>query len=210
MGWTYIHKSRHESVHDILKREFEGESSAYKGTLLKTMVVKLRTAYCAYERLNKATGERTAMALVVLLDYRPKDTFNFGYKDICESSGPCATDCPAAILDLLTEPISETSRDWRASCRSNLEKRKGRIRLTKGLCFRTATPVKFRNGEEIQNFRVAGRGQYYKLTGAHNGIPCVSPYITYKFSPHNFGPITKIDLEKLEEETRKEAEQCTN
>lgn len=49
----------------------------------------------------------------------------FGYKDMCESMGPCEDRCPKRVLDLLT-PLDETyphvgyAADWRARCRSNL------------------------------------------------------------------------------------------
>jgi hypothetical protein len=38
--------------------------------------------------------------------------------------GPCESDCPAAILDELTETDSTYASEWRARCRANLVRRK--------------------------------------------------------------------------------------
>jgi hypothetical protein len=38
--------------------------------------------------------------------------------------GPCACNCPAKILDLLTDPApNEWAAEWRAKCQANLAKR---------------------------------------------------------------------------------------
>lgn len=39
-------------------------------------------------------------------------------KRISEDMGPYDDRCPSRILDLLSEPINELARDWRARCRA--------------------------------------------------------------------------------------------
>lgn len=39
-------------------------------------------------------------------------------KRISEDMGPYDIRCPSRILDLLSEPINELARDWRARCRA--------------------------------------------------------------------------------------------
>jgi len=39
-------------------------------------------------------------------------------KRISEDMGPYEARCPSSILDLLTEPINDLARDWRARCRA--------------------------------------------------------------------------------------------
>ncbi|OZA58976.1 MAG: hypothetical protein B7X78_08765, partial [Sphingomonadales bacterium 39-62-4] len=53
-----------------------------------------------------------------------RDGCTFGYKDMTETMGPCESDCPAAILDELTETDSTYASEWRARCRANLVRRK--------------------------------------------------------------------------------------
>jgi hypothetical protein len=40
-------------------------------------------------------------------------------KRISEDMGPYDDRCPLRILDLLSEPINERARDWRARCRAH-------------------------------------------------------------------------------------------
>ena len=40
-------------------------------------------------------------------------------KRISEDMGPDDDGCPSRILDLLTEPINDWARDWRARCRAH-------------------------------------------------------------------------------------------
>ena len=49
--------------------------------------------------------KRTVFAAVCLVRYNPRDRegYIFGYKDMDETVGPNESDCPEAILDLLTQ-----------------------------------------------------------------------------------------------------------
>lgn len=58
----------------------------------------LRVAYLAVED-TFLDGRRETWIAVYLLGHYPKDPYyNFGYKDICESMGPCERSCPEKVL----------------------------------------------------------------------------------------------------------------
>lgn len=48
----------------------------------------------------------------------------FYYKDMDETVGPCECDCPASILNLLSETDSEWANEWRERCRKRIEEKK--------------------------------------------------------------------------------------
>lgn len=42
----------------------------------------------------------------------------WGYKDLCESMGPCAVDCPLSFFDMVPAPKSEYAPAWREAVRA--------------------------------------------------------------------------------------------
>ena len=76
-------------------------------------------------------NERQVFGVVFLTSTDSKDYYNFSYKDMDESMGPCYYDCPKGILDLLTPTDSEWANNWRAKCREQLEKKKNPDALSK-------------------------------------------------------------------------------
>jgi hypothetical protein len=59
--------------------------------------------------------EREVWGLVLIIK---RDGERLHIKRISEDMGPFDDSCPARILDLLTEPVNEMARDWRARCRA--------------------------------------------------------------------------------------------
>lgn len=112
MGWLYKNKPKFVKVMDFLKQEFNNEYCE----VIDGSVVKYRTAYLACR--STKTGE--VFGLVCLLNYRRGDLYNFGYKDMEESMLPFSFDCPKRILSLLTEPMNEEAKAWRAICKKEL------------------------------------------------------------------------------------------
>lgn len=154
MGWTYTYKGKKESIKDFFRRKFdyEREDGRY-GRVVDCAVVGLRTAYIAYET-GDAAGSREVSAVVCLLDYRPHDCHNFGYKDMSETMHPFCYDCPERILRLLTPTDSESANRWREKCWENVRARKARPRLAKGVVIEFDEPVVFSSGFEERTFRV--------------------------------------------------------
>ena len=71
--------------------------------------------------------------------------------------GPCESECPAAILDELTETDSEYAVDWRARCRANLVRRKlekAKQTPKPGQTIIFDEPMRFSDGSDRARFEV--------------------------------------------------------
>jgi len=174
MGWTYTHKDSSVGIKEFFKQEFEFQNERRKLTVLDCAVVNLREAYLALEELNKASGKREVFAVVCLLDYKPNDYYNFGYKDMEESMGPYCYNCPERILDLLTPTSNELALKWRKKCSDRTEKTKAISKVKEGdiLEFEKAVPfsdgskhlkLELADGKKLL-FKAPEGGGYYKLT----------------------------------------------
>lgn len=159
MGWTYYHKDHGRTAADEVRDHLTWESDISSYRALDVAVVKLRTAYAAVEQITKATGERKVWAAVFLLGYAPNDEYNFGYKDMDESMGPCECDCPERILNLLTDPpLNEWAAQWRERCRANLAKRQATRGLVKtGHTYELARSLSMRDGATLSIVTVVKR-----------------------------------------------------
>ena len=151
MGWLYTNKPKSQTILNFFRERWNSTQPGGTFEVIDCAVVQRKTAYLAC-RVSKEGEPPFTFAMVCLLGYRPRDHYNFGYRDIDESSGPCARDCPERILNLLTElpETDEHSQKWRAACRENLAKRKAAPRLARGVTIQTAAPVGFRFG--VQEF----------------------------------------------------------
>lgn len=148
MGWTFTRKEKGETVKSFFEKEFTQDG---KTGVLDCAVVNRRTAYIAY----KSARDGHVFAIVCLLDYRPHDyNYNFGYKDMDESTGPFEYDCPERILNLLSPPSPGYAKEWREKCIANLEKRRNQPKVEAGDQIKFATPITFRNGLKLDTFTV--------------------------------------------------------
>lgn len=154
MGWTYLRKDEDTTAAEFLRKEFTSTNCE-----VLDVAVKLRTAYAACR--NTKTGE--VFALVVLLDYRPKDYYNFGYKDMDETMGPYECDCPERILKLLTPTDHEYALGWRERCWARIKARAAKPKLTDGCKVRFAQPIEFTNGDKLDTFEVEKDGRYVRF-----------------------------------------------
>lgn len=139
MGWTYTNRLKSQSIRAFFDAEltYDGKSG-----ILDCAVVNRRTAYIAY----KHPRDGHVFGIVCLLDYRPKDYYNFGYKDMDESMGPNESECPARILKLLSPTDSEYALEWRKRCQENLDKRAKAPKVKVGDTIVFKLPVTFRDG----------------------------------------------------------------
>lgn len=165
MGWFYLHDTGGKTVFEYFRDQVAYDNEKVSRRLLSGRTVAMKTFYGAVEVIDKATNERTVSAMVCLVDLRKsKDGYNFGYKDMDEFMGPCASDCPADILALLTPlTIDEdgdrrdsltAAREWRARCEQNLQRRKLAKSLKHGTVIALSTPLRFTDGVERAKFRV--------------------------------------------------------
>lgn len=73
-------------------------------------------------------NQRVTFGTVCLTSSRKEGRYTlFGYKDMDETCGPYAYDCPESILKLLTDTDSEFALNWREMCRKKAtEKREAK------------------------------------------------------------------------------------
>lgn len=143
MGWTSYHAT-HYKKNGTIDRKAECDAYFTEGLntgfyrVVKSVLVG-SVYYAAIEPLKRygqknADGERPIedipvkerkiWAFVFLTSVNRKDYFNFAYKDMDETMGPCEDACPASILDLLSPTDSEWATAWRNRCRANIESKK--------------------------------------------------------------------------------------
>jgi hypothetical protein len=167
MGWMFTRKERGEPIIDFFRREFEYRKE--DGSYAKVLACRalLDVAYLAVQ-VKRGDGESETFGVVCLIRHQAKnrDGFNFGYKDVEETCGPCETGCPAEILDLLSPTEHPFALEWRAKCRERLARKKARPHLTKGCRLVFETPVRFSDGAEIAEFTVKDAK---RLLLAHGG-----------------------------------------
>ena len=156
MGWTYRAREAGQSVADLFDELCTFESSGYRSKLLDCATVSLNTAYAAVERTTVATGEREVYALVCQLDLRgdPDERYNFGYKGVEETGGPCEDECPERILKLLTPTENPTANRWRERCWERVRRRKERPALKTGKYLVLDTPLEFADGQRRRIFYI--------------------------------------------------------
>jgi hypothetical protein len=120
MGWLYMQSlGGHSGPPDYLDAQFTFENAEGRSRVLRSAL--LGDAYYAAVEQQRSDGARAVFALVCLTYYNPRDPerFIFGYKDMTEHMGPCESDCPEDILDLLTPTDRPYAIAWRARCREN-------------------------------------------------------------------------------------------
>jgi hypothetical protein len=162
MGWTFTNRPHGQSVREFFEQAFNYDKPAEgKSGKIIACSATWTTAYMAYEiksPLNRHLTDptwspkamkREVVALVCLLRNVPRalDGYNFGYKDMDESMGPCEARCPKTILDLLTPTTHEYALEWRKRCQERIDKRKNAPKVHKGDLIKFAKPLTFGSGE---------------------------------------------------------------
>lgn len=168
MGWTYQRKPYGMTTLEAVKAQFtwshvaeenrphivEGSmrgSVAYLAIRFPAALVKDEGSY-----IPDADGSITWCAVILTKsDKRASDGYDFGYKDMEETMGPCEADCPAKILNILSALRDPNSyaHDWRKRCRESLAKPK-RKAFTDGQIIVLKEPASFGDGVKRQTFRV--------------------------------------------------------
>lgn len=141
MGWTSYHATYYKPNGSIDRKAecdayfLEGLNAGHFRVLKSVMVGSVY--YAAVQYLKRCTGKdgngeyiyedvqgEPVWAAVFLTQVDMKDYFNFSYKDMDESAGPCQYDCPLSILKLLSPTDSEWANEWREKCKRRAEQKK--------------------------------------------------------------------------------------
>ncbi len=156
MGWMFTHRPKGQSTIEFFSASFDGEA----GRVLDAAAPSFTETYVAYELLDEQRRRRGVIAIVCLTRWRRHDYFNFGYKEMSEACGPCATGCPERILAQLTEydfgsdKANRWARQWREACWDRVLTRKARPSLSRQDLIWFREPVLFASGEEHQVLQV--------------------------------------------------------
>jgi hypothetical protein len=158
MGWLFMRDmGGHATPRAYLDNQFTYSRDDHRLTVLASSMVG-STYYAACER-TEASGKRQVFAIICLTKTSTgaRDDCTFGYKDMDETVGPYECDCPASILDELTETDYPHAIDWRARCRANLVRRKlERAKPTPkpGQTIIFDEPMRFSDGSDRARFEV--------------------------------------------------------
>lgn len=124
MGWTgtravYYYKN---GTVNRKKECDEYLNTCLDGYELMRSTMRGTTYYAAIRKIKDEKQPVTGVVILTRVDN--SEGLNFFYKVITENMEPAETKCPDSILDLLTEPESDITRDWRKTCREyNQQKR---------------------------------------------------------------------------------------
>lgn len=114
-----------------------------KFEVLKSAMVG-STYYAAVKRTKFSTEtdpeESIVFAAICLTSTNMKDYYNFAYKDMDETCGPCECKCPKSILDLLSPTDNEYAKEWRKACYEYHESNKAKDDISN---LRVGSKVKF-------------------------------------------------------------------
>ena len=148
MGWTSYHATHYKNgkvdrkaecdayfLEGLNRGHYEVVKSAMRGAIYYAAVKHLvkyvgrdEDGKSIYESLPKEDQSTFAAVFVTSVDNN--DYYNFSYKDMEESMGPCYYDCPVNILNVLSPTDSEFANNWREQCR---QKAKGTSKLLRNL-----------------------------------------------------------------------------
>ena len=125
MGWLYLRSlGGHPGPRQYLDAQFTHRDFDLASRVLRSALVGVRVYYAAVEEVSPTGREVYGLVCLVRYNRRDKEGYIFGYKDMDEAMGPNASDCPEAILDLLTPTNQPNAIAWRARCRANAAARR--------------------------------------------------------------------------------------
>lgn len=148
MGWDYTNATHYTKKGDIDRKAevdllYHWSNDKTAVSVVKSCMVG-STYYAAVRVEDKETGEAQIKGKVVLTRLDSKSYF--GYKAICETCGPGASQCPASILNLLSPTDDEWALAWRERCRNYIEEKKS-PRALKNLPVGAVIRYTMRNGK---------------------------------------------------------------
>jgi hypothetical protein len=123
MGWLFLYsmRTRQDLVRHLRRPERFGES-------VELVQASTRGNHHWYLMRERATGQHW-----IGLDLMQSSTDGWGYKDMDETVGPCAVDCPLAYLDAPHAERDGWAAQWRERVREYHAKLTARPELAPGL-----------------------------------------------------------------------------
>ena len=131
MGWTSFHANFYDKNGNVDRKAecdnyfnnkwYKLKKSTIRGNIYYAAVTPLFRSNFNYnaegwEPIPESEQKTVAFIIRTWADNSGKEYYNFGYKIIDESMGPCYYDCPDSILKLLSPTDSEFAKKWRENC----------------------------------------------------------------------------------------------
>lgn len=160
MGSTGIHLERGRKAVDAIFSDLNPAMTVLAHRTRRTSGEWQHVTYAAVRNGN--TDEVFGLVVLTHRNPSPHVYFNFHYKYVDETMGPVESDCPAEILDLLTETEHEHAIEWRARCRRNIENPPPVVKI--GATVEFATELRFGDGVKEQSFTFMGRTTFRRQT----------------------------------------------
>jgi hypothetical protein len=196
MGWTFFYKPKGKKAIATIKEKFGEQWCAERVVAESATREAVFLVIKAHEPDSKvyvpdADGFIRAIAVIKIAN-RPKDEYNFGYKDMTETMGPYGLECPPMIIAAASElrdPIGpepeysslRSARNYRARSLKAYELKAAKRAMKPGDIVVTAHAVSNYGGTPINKFtvvktRVRGRkgiGTYFRsvVNGGLYSIP---------------------------------------
>ena len=114
MGWLYYKNSKDQLVKDLL------DPAKYSSATITDHSLRGNHLWVQIEKND--TKER--LIVLFLLGSSGRTFQNWGYKDMDETMHPFYYDCPLRLIDTATEPLNESSAEWRNKVRTYWERKK--------------------------------------------------------------------------------------
>ena len=172
MGWLYMQSlGGHSGPRQYLDAQFTYDRPDHSARVLRSALVGVRVYYAAVEHFS-AKG-RAVFGIVCLVRYnlRDREGYIFGYKDMDEGMGPSESDCPEAILDLLTPTDRPYAIAWRERCRANAAARRrlsAKPTPRPGQTIVFDTPLRFADGRSHERLEVVANPRSHRTMLFHD------------------------------------------
>lgn len=175
MGWSFCCDPRHDRAAII--RELTTDPAHHRTVDHAAVGNHLWTV----KEYTTPSGETARYICLFLLQSGGRNS-GWGHKDITESMGPCAVDCPRRLLELVPDPPNEWGRQWRERVREYHEakaaKARGMKRLAVGQTVELApgcTPsrVTIASLKPLRGYDATGR--LYRIAPRHIAAPDPQP-----------------------------------
>ena len=200
MGWTSYHASFYKNNGSVDRKAecddyfLGGLNKGYYRILKSSMVGSVY--YAAVQTLKRCVGrdeqghsvyenipdeQQEVWAAVMLTQTDKNDYYNFAYKDMSESMGPCYYDCPLSILKLLSPTDNEYALSWRNKCKVRAEQKKSPTALAN---LPVGTRIQFKYGDRTEVYVKHAPGFQFKRPFWYN--PEKNCYIPARRIPDNY------------------------
>jgi len=161
MGWLSVHREAGTSDKEWFQSELLGEHYRIEDC------ATVGSAFYAICVPTDGREEPRAIMAVVLVT-RTRGYYNFTYKDMDESVGPCESSCPERLLarlgELVPEPPSEYAKEWRERCHAEIATKKRARLVTHGTIVYFDEALHYGDGVAEDEFVFVERSTFRRVT----------------------------------------------